>query len=138
MIGKFLVLAGAGLLMAAAAPAQDWRLVDRSEQGADYLDAGRVTRRGEQVRFWHQIRYAETQRDNGPPYNLLTVNIRASCTENTYRVVEMIASLDGANEDRFRPPPSDLAAPDGSKMAEFIAMACTGRYREPPAPAPST
>ena len=139
MIKAILFCAGAALLVAAA-PGEDWRLVHRSERGLDYLDTGRVTRRGEQVRFWHQIRYRATQVDSGPAYNFMTVNIRASCRAKTYRVVEMIASLDGANEDRFRPPANDQTAPEGSLMADFIQMACTGEYRElpPDAPAPTS
>jgi hypothetical protein len=53
-------------------------------------------------------------------------------------VVEMIASLDGANEDRFRPPADDLTAPEGSLMADFITMACSGQYPQPPEAAPTT
>jgi hypothetical protein len=148
MIKAILVIAGGAALAGAAtaaaastaAPAaasaeasESWRLVNSTDVGDDYLDVGGVTRRGGEARFRHRIRFREPQVDAGPPYNMLTASIRASCGNRKYRLVEMAASLDGANEERFRPGTGEQTAVEGSLMAEFILMACTGHYPENPA-----
>lgn len=125
-----LFLAGAAMLLAASpAAAADWRLVNRSDRGEDYIDAGEVTRRGDRVNFQHRIRYSAPQTDEGGTYNMMTVHLRASCSDRSFRVVRMVSSTDGRNEDGWNANMDNPPAPEGSLMAQFIAMACTGQYR---------
>lgn len=92
----------AALLLAtpALAPAQpepqqqDWRASSMRGGTTVYIDAASITRNGDSVRFWAEMRRSEVQTlDDGTRYDRLGLQAEMNCAERTYQILQVYSAL---------------------------------------------
>ena len=121
--GLFLAAAAAGFCWATspALAADDWRLVNWTDDAMLYIDHDRLKQQGDSVKYWSKIVYLKD-----PAYTEILSQVQIKCAERSYRNLSIAGFYHGGLVHRETARLDWQAVATGTNIEREMQHVCRG------------